>query len=216
MMVRPTSLLALLLAGHVLVVGTHRTAPPAPRHAGRLEAVAASAGWSLKPLSSDVVSVEAVRGAAAARQELNRFSSRPPAATKGARTVRSLLQAETLSFGGLGSTAGLSADDLDFCMSPPSNATEGNDDTAAAEAAAVVTDPCSFASGEERWEPSCSDDYFGGSPRCCFSASGNGTCSLCKDHEQCQPGAAVQCAARWVLPAALRAQCAFCLQHHGT
>jgi hypothetical protein len=191
---RQAAVLALMFAAGAL------TAPEAPaRSAGRLEAVVASAGWSLKPLPSNIFSVAAVRGSADSRQELNRFSSRASAATEGAGTMRSLLQAETFSFAGLGGNFGLRNGDSDVCMSPPRNATGGGDDNAGK--AAAVTDPCSFAPGEERWEPSCSDDYFGGSPRCCFSAGGNGTCSLCKDRGQCQSRAAVQCAARWVLPA---------------
>jgi len=153
----------------------------------RLDEGAASAGWSLKPLVGNDVVTDAISALSTARitprQQLNRHCARR-SALKDAKPVQTLM-----AVSGVAGEAAVGSDEKGLCMSPPRNG------TLPAVQAGAVGDACRFAPAEERWGPSCSDPYFGGSFSCCFHAK-NGTCSLCSTQMQCASKTVVQCAER--------------------
>lgn len=175
------------------IVGSSKLSFQRRTAAEKLEMVAASAGWSLKPLVDDVANAATIQPLTGSRiahtQELNS----PRSHTFGSRSTRALLQADTGALVGLGEGTGTPEDEdtSDVCMG-----LSGNVSVVDIESESAPADPCTFRPGEETWESSCSNAYFGGSPNCCFSTQLNGTCSLCKTLGQCEPSAAVRCASR--------------------
>ena len=155
--------------------------------AARLDEGEASAGWSLKPLVGTDVVTDTTSALSTARitprQQLNRHYARR-SALKDAKPVQTLM-----AVSGVAGEAAAGSDEKGLCMSPPRNG------TLPAVQAGAVGDECRFAPAEERWGPSCSDPYFGGSFSCCFHAK-NGTCSLCLTQKQCASKTVVQCAER--------------------
>ena len=162
---------------------SHRvSAPPIPDSSpGYLVHDAVSAGWSLKPLGPLVSDASVDRLRHSPRQPLNSRPARNSAKVKD-RHQRRLLSESQFPFD--------ESVDSEMCMSVQHN------QSIPVATAVVKWDPCHFADGEERWESSCSDPYFGGSLSCCFGARNN-TCTLCPK-KKCTSQVAVQCAQRSV------------------